>query len=1084
MRFANLWVIMLLFSFAAGRPAAGAPAGGARTVADDLLAQLDLSQPHLKEIGVLAARGETARALDAWRDQVVTRLRRHDFGEYGWHDYVLHPRPAGAVDCLAGVTPREQYLNSGMVGFVDIFGMSGPPGSGNRIRWFVDLDGPIEWGDPALAAQHRSLKVGQPAYPNFEFADTIVGRYWQTGNDVYLRKALEIMGDFSRHHRQEFWREYFEKGIDDKAVERIYRCDWRLNTNGLEVGWRLKNFLKILAGFSKCLGADKPKEWAAVLKPTTGPLTRAEMARIPAEPLAEFGLSLMRDHTGKLLWFCARPGAPPNQRAEGLKALAFLTAILPDFKATPQLVSYVDRAYEDFLDGNFLPDGGSLEQSFNYNGQDKEGLEELVRFFGDRPPSYAQRALAKVKARRAVDDGLQTPLGGLPQVGNWHDVRANNVWDSEAAAKRYGGSSDMHDREPIRPMPYLSTAFPYSGFYVLRSGWGMKDLYLFFMAGRPQIGHSMRDSNAIQVTAYGRQLVVCGGSPTYGRFATPEAKGADFYLSEASSLKNNTVLVDGRSQSKSGPYAARAYKTPVLSRWHTSPRYDLVDGLYSLGYGEFKDGRDANVDLSVEHLRRVVFIKPARLLLIEDRMINKGEKPHTYSQVWNFLPHCEHQEWKKSIAGFREDQFTLDAAAKRFRTTDPDGPNVEFLHFGPAVEYRKFHGSRDPWLGWFAAGIGDARPKVDIHAEWSSEESDALATLLIPLDKGQPSPVKSATPLAAGTARGLDALFQDGGRLRVLAGSQPEALEIAPVAVTGRSLLVYTAADGSVSGIVLGCRSLALAGKPAATEGDDFEFVLDGKGGMRRTPLFLPEVPVIAEPRPFTDVAHAPPVTIAGARERLTVRYTLDGSDPTPASPLYAGPFRLQKEGVVTACFFQGAEPLPLVARQEFRPSPWPLREPDLPAGAALEPGVAYRLFRFEKSIRLYDLMLRKPVESGRCETVSVEPWTKERDFGVLWEGYLRIPRDGMYHFRIHSPIGASLFVTNEARDLQVPAVAAASYRNVDDEGSIALRAGYHKVHVEYMQAWNAENALTVEVEGPGVPRQPLGAGWLFREKE
>ena len=1056
-------------------------------VAADLFGQLDLAQPHLAAIAARVREGQPGEALDLWRDQVVARLRTHDFGEYGWHDYARHPRNTGMIDALAGVRTRQDYLTSNLVGFVDIYGLSGAPGSGKPITWFVDVDQVTDWGGNAeLAGRRRDQKLLCTAYGNFEFAKSFVARYWETGNDVYLRKGLEIMADFAVRHQSSFWAAYAARGgTTDKEVEEFYRCDWRLNTNGLEVGWRLKNFLKVLAGLAKSLGADKPKEWAGVLHPVPGALAPAEMARIPADQLAEIALSLLRHHASKLLWFCVRDGAVPNQRAEGLKALAMLAAIFPDFKATPQVAQYTELGYRSFLATNFLPDGGSLEPSFNYNGQDKEGLEELVRFCGDPPPPFAPLALAKVKARRLVDDGLQTPLGSLPQVGNWHHTLGKNVWASDAAARQYW-DTPLEGKTAPRPQPYLSTAFLYSGFYAMRSGWGMKDLYLFFMNGRPQSGHSMRDNGAIQVFAYGRPLVVCGGPPTYGMFKNEEARGADFYLSEASSLKVNTVLVDGLSQAKNAPPADRAYETPVPGRWHTSPAFDLVDGLYDLGYAArhlYEHKADKNINMAVTHYRRVVFVRAARLWLIEDRLAATDNKPHEYTQVWNFLPDSPDPDYTRTIAGFKPDQFDLDPAAKRFRTADPSGPNVEFLHFGPPLAYRKYCGNREPWLGWFAAGLGDARPKVDVHAAWASQDGDTLLTLLIPLDKGQPTPIASAVGVAATTAAGpgLNATLTDSTCLSYRSGTLRHALDLDGVRTAAESLLVVTAPDGRLAGIVTGCGELTVRGKPVTLPASDFEFALAADGTVQTRPFFLPDVPRIDPPRPFLNFSELPPLGIAGARPGLDIRCTLDASDPVAASPVYQAPVPVTAEGTLKARFFQGAEPLPLVATRTVARWPWLPRAPDRIEATGLAPGLDYGYVEHEDSIRLYDLMLRPMLKTGVCADISLAPYAAQPRYGLRWRGYLRVPTTGMYHFTMATPVYAYLFIRDEARELQLPPVAMPNYDRKQDTGSVALEAGFHSLEVQFIRAWKAENRLTVEVEGPGLPRQALPAAWLFR---
>ncbi|MCE5238335.1 heparinase II/III family protein [bacterium] len=1056
--------------------AASRPTPSAAEVAAALGTRLDLTRPENRDLAGLLQKEQATAALSLWRDRVVARLRAHDFGEFGWHDYALHPRSTNSVDYVTGVLSFDEYLKTNMYGLLDIRGLAGPPGQGKLVNWYVSVDDVQDWGAPEIAAWDRSVKAERTDFGTFAFAKSFTGRYWQTGKDVYLQKALELFADFSRNHARGFWEIYFaNQGLSDRFIGEKLGVDWRLNTNALQIGWRMKNFLKVLAGLSKCLGPDKPKAWKNVLGPTPAPLTREQLDRISAPELAEIALSLERDHVSKILWFVVRDGAVPNQRAEGMKALAFYAAIFPEFKTTPQVGEYLERAYDNFLTSNFAPDGGSLEQSFNYNGQDKEGLEEVLRFYGDRRPRFADQIEARVAARRAVDDALQTPLGSLPQVGNSLDHPGQPVWQGEAAIARQWELN--HGK--VRPQRYTSIALPYSGFTAMRSGWGLKGLYLFFMNGRPQSGHSMRDNNAIQVTAYGRQLLVCGGDPTYGVFRTPEAKGADFYLSEASSLKNNTVLVDGRSQSKAGPHASRACRTPIASRWHTSPRCDVVDGLYDLGYGDFQSNRDTNVDKSVQHYRRVIFVRPLKLWLVEDRMVNTGDKPHEYSQVWNFLPYAEDARADRCVWGFRADQFDLQPQAKRFRTTDPGGPNVELVHFGPSIQYRKYCGNRDPWLGWYAFGIGDARPKVDVHVAWQSSDSDTLLTLIVPLDTGEASPVVEPTEDAAGDAHDLKIKLRDGQWLWYR--STPAEGTTPAGAPMGSRAILACEQGRETWGVAFGSQKLSVNGRDYTPPSEDYEYVAPPDGQPVFTPIEAPVVPDLVPPRPFLKIEDADPVTVANLREGLQVRYTTDGRDPDVGSTLYEAPVALKQPGTVKARFFAGKRPLPLVATRDVRPWPWPLRTADRQETQGLEPGLKYDFFVHQSSIRIYDLMLRRPERSGVCAGLDMSLSEPVRFCGVKWRGYVRVPRDGVYHFFLDSPETAALFIQNPERDLQLPVLATVGWWGSQDSGSAALQAGLHMIEIQFMR--NSRNELKVEVEGPGVTRQALTDQWFWRER-
>ena len=1034
--------------------AAAAVEAGATVDRGAFLHHLDLAGPELAAVREAVDRGDSDGALALWRDQAVRRLRERDFGRFGWHGYKGHPRPVALAKYYCG-TATEAELR----------------------KWQ-----PAVVGTDGRTARITAGNLEEP-FPSFVFC------YWQTGDPRYLRRAFELMADFCTTNQPEYWKR-FRAALDGTPVpDDPPLDDWRLNLNALTCGWRWKNVMQVMAGMAKCLGPDKPGAWDDILAPRTGPVPRERLDLVPPEMLATIALSGYEHHAGRLLWFCLRPGAVPNQRSTGLKALAMLNLVFPGFRKAPQLAELIDRAYGEMLGSNFLPDGGSLEQSLNYNHEDMRGLEEVAALYTGAGPSFVRTMLARAAARRAVDDRLQTPLGGLPQVGNSHVVLGQDVWSSPGAAARFLESSDVKGRTAVRPQPFLSVACPYSGFYVMRSGWEMRDLYLFFMNGRPQRGHSMRDALSVQVTAYGRQMVVCGGPPTYGTPRNDDAKGATFYLSEASSLKCNTVLVDGKSQAKHGPQFSVAPRTPVASRWHSSSAFDVVDGRYTLGY-ETPDKDDRRLDASVEHERTVVFVRAAGLWVVLDRLARTAPGDHRYTQVWNFMPNVRDSEGRVQVAGFGADQFRLSPAERRFGTVDPAGPNIEFIHFGPGeLEYRKHFGDRDRWLGWYARGIGDAVPAVDVHVTWSSRDADMLLTLLVPRDAEQPSPVVASRPvgdLAQGVS-GLECELRGGSRLSMVAARQPRDLATAGFQARADLLLVWRR-NGNSAGIVRGGRQLlSPSGDRLVSDSDCFEFSTGPAGECRVAPIFLPVVPeVLPAPRSVLAMSDHPPVTLAGAEGDLSIRYTTDGREPRRASALYRGPIRLAGETTVKARFFRRGKPLPLTAVRRYRLWRWSLRAPDRTDGAGLEPGLRYAYAKRDRWSRLYDLMKEaehRPMDSGRCDSLGFRPADRltEGQAALVFDGYLRVPRDGVYTFHVTCRDGMFLFIRNPDRDLELPAVALCSYRDGQGEGSAGLEAGYHQIRVGYKKSGDSDG-VEVRVSGPGIASRPLPAEWLYRQ--
>lgn len=1027
----------------------------ARTAAE-LIRRLDLTRPELDPVRRLAEQGDLGAALHAWRDLVVSRLRRLDFGQFGWHSYKPHPRPVTLAKYYAGIA------------------------SPDALR---------KWHPKLVATDGAAARITEG---NFEYPlPSFVYCYWHEADRVYPTRAFDLMADFCATNHEEFWRRFRDR-IDGKPVPAEPRlAEWRLNVNALSCGWRWKNFMQTMAGFAKCLAADKPEQWGDILGPCLDPINREAAALIPSDRLATIAISGYEHHAARLLWFCLHPGAVPNQRSTGLKALAMLNLTFPGFRKAPQLAELLDRAYTELLDSNFLPDGGSLEQSFNYNQEDMRGLEEVAALYGhEGAPAFVEGMLSKAAARRLVSNGLRDPLGGLPQVGNSHGVAPRNIWSDAEAAQRYLASVNPGSTTAATAQPYLSKAFPYSGYYAIRDGWGLRDCYLFFMNGRPQRGHSMRDSLAIQMTAYGRPMLVCAGPPTYGMPRNDDARGAEFYLSEASSLKTNTVIVDGKSQAKNAPRMSRAPQTPVQSRFHTSAHFDLVDGRYALGY-ERPEKKDRQLDMAVEHDRTVVFVRAAKVWVVVDRMIRTDARGREFAQIWNFLPFVQGKGWADTLAGYRDDQFALDAEQRRFGTADPDGPNVDLLHFGPArVRYTKYVGDRERWLGWYARGIGDAIPAVDVHANWASADGDTLLTLIAPRDRQTASPIvsiRSLDSLRDGTA-GFVANLPNGARLSMLAASKPQRLRLEEAQATGQALLVY-ARGGTRAGIVRNGHDVTIAGdRVLRSESDCFEFSDGPATEPRVVPILLPRVPsILPEPRPVLRMADHPAVMIEADLEGAVVRYTVDGRDPGPTSPSYQKPLRLSGVTTVKARYFKDGRALPLVATRHYRPCRHSLRAPDLVDGRGLEPGLRYCYAKRGRWSRLYDLMKEaeyRPLDTGLCDSIAARPRDRltKGQSAMVFDGYLEIPRDGLYTFHVNARDGMFLFVYNPQTDLEIPAVARCSYRDHAGRGSAALKAGWHQMRITYKKSHDSD-MLEIDVEGPGLARQPLPAAWFRRRR-
>ncbi len=138
-----------------------------------------------------------------------------------------------------------------------------------------------------------------------------------------------------------------------------------------------------------------------------------------------------------------------------------------------------------------------------------------------------------------------------------------------------------------------------------------------------------------------------------------------------------------------------------------------------------------------------------------------------------------------------------------------------------------------------------------------------------------------------------------------------------------------------------------------------------------------------------------------------------------------------------------------------------------------LRSGLRYDYFegRVRSVRRLDDL---RPERRGIAAEIGFQGGEREDEFGLRFVGYIRVPVDGIYTFRVTSDDGSRLYVGDELvvdHDGRHTAYA--------QSGQVALAAGHHSLRVLYFEAGGGQS-LEVEIEDPEGSRQPLPGAWLF----
>jgi alpha-mannosidase len=211
-------------------------------------------------------------------------------------------------------------------------------------------------------------------------------------------------------------------------------------------------------------------------------------------------------------------------------------------------------------------------------------------------------------------------------------------------------------------------------------------------------------------------------------------------------------------------------------------------------------------------------------------------------------------------------------------------------------------------------------------------------------------------------------------------------------------------------------------------------------------------------------------VTLTSPNPGATIRYTTDGSEPTVASPTYGEPLRLERTTTIRArAFAPGFDDRFVAAAKFTRVVPKPAATVNR---ATLAPGLACRLYEGEWRA-LPDFATLTPVRTLTLPAVGLPADAPRERFGLVCEGLLEVPADGVYTVALRSEDGSALLVDGEK---------VVEKDNIDftsARAEVALAAGLHEIEVRYYQR-DFTLGLELKIDGPGQPLAPVPPGRLY----
>lgn len=200
------------------------------------------------------------------------------------------------------------------------------------------------------------------------------------------------------------------------------------------------------------------------------------------------------------------------------------------------------------------------------------------------------------------------------------------------------------------------------------------------------------------------------------------------------------------------------------------------------------------------------------------------------------------------------------------------------------------------------------------------------------------------------------------------------------------------------------------------------------------------------------------------------VYYTTNGKDPANTSAQARSMILRKSATIKAACFLNGKQITTVSTASFEKVTPVAAQDVNPPSG-----GLQFASYE-GKWDKLPDFASLSPAAMGTLANFDISMKRGKEEYAFVFDGWIRIPLDGVYTFYLISDDGSRMFLND-----QLIVDNDGLHGEIEKAKDIALAKGYHKIKVQYFERAGTDN-LEVSWKGPGIPKMRIPDIVLYRE--